>query len=150
MDVVAVFPADAQTAEPVQQCERGLGDPAVHAQAGTVFGAASGDVRGDAQLADLATVLVVVVAAVGVYDVGTPTWSSALAADRRDGLEQRDQLGDVVAVPTGQRHGQWDAVRFDNHVVPNRSPVRQILRRRLRRNRSRSSRLWWGIRCRSF
>ena len=45
VDVVADLPADAQPAEPVQQRDGLLDDPAVHAQAGAVFGAAAGDDR---------------------------------------------------------------------------------------------------------
>jgi hypothetical protein len=47
MNVVADLPADAQAAEPVQQRDRSFHDPAVHAQAGVVPGAAPGEVRGD-------------------------------------------------------------------------------------------------------
>jgi len=39
MDVVADLPADAQSAEPMQQRERPLDDPAVPAQPGAVPGA---------------------------------------------------------------------------------------------------------------
>jgi len=58
--------------------------------------------------ADLIAVGLVVVAAVGVEVPGTLQWLAALAADRRDGFDQRDQPGDIVAVATGQRHGQRD------------------------------------------
>ena len=45
VDVVADLPADAQPAEPVQQRDGPLHDPAVVAQAGAVRGAAAGDHR---------------------------------------------------------------------------------------------------------
>lgn len=35
---------------------------------------------------------------------------AAFAADRRDGLEQGDELGDAVAVPAGQGGGKRNAV----------------------------------------
>ena len=50
VDAGADLPTDAQTAEPVEQGEGGLYDPAVPAQAAAVSGAASGDeTRHDAQ-----------------------------------------------------------------------------------------------------
>lgn len=42
-----------------------------------------------------------VVAAVAEHGVGSSAGWAALAADRRGGLEQRDELGDVVAVAAG-------------------------------------------------
>ncbi len=53
-------------------------------------------------------------AAVGVQVLGAAQWLTALAADRRDGLDQRDQLGDVVAVAAGGDRGERDAVRLDD------------------------------------
>ena len=88
MNVVADFPADAQPAEPVQQGEALLDDPAVHAQAGAVLHAAPGDDRGDPGGPDLLAVLVVVVAAVCVNPVRAPAGPAAASADRRDGLDR--------------------------------------------------------------
>lgn len=42
---------------------------------------------------------------------GSAQWLAALAADRRDGLDQRDQLGDVVAVAAGGDCRERDEVR---------------------------------------
>jgi hypothetical protein len=99
MDVVADLPSDALAAEPVQQRERAFHDPAVDAQAGAVLDAAPGDVRGDLEPADLVSVGFMVVAAIRVPALRAPQWLSALAADRRDRLDQRDELGDVAGPP---------------------------------------------------
>jgi hypothetical protein len=109
VDVVADLPADTQAAEVVQERELGFRHPPVDAKARAVFGAASGDLRADAQLTDPAAVGVVVVAAVGVHRLRAPSRPAALAADRRDGLDQRDQLGDVVAVAAGEGGGERNA-----------------------------------------
>lgn len=45
VDVVADLPADAQAAEPVQQRDRLLDHPPMHAEAGAVRGAPAGDDR---------------------------------------------------------------------------------------------------------
>ena len=71
------------------QQRHGLFDhPAVYAEAGAVFGAASGDVGCDALAFDLLAVDVVVIGAVGVEAVWAPAGSAAFAAYRRDGVDQ--------------------------------------------------------------
>ncbi len=87
MDVVADLPADPQAAEPVQVGEGALDNPALGSEPGAVFRAASRDQRLHAERADEAAVLVVVVAAVTEYDVGTAPGAAALAPDGRHGLE---------------------------------------------------------------
>jgi hypothetical protein len=59
----------------------------------------------------------VVIAAVGVQVLGAAQWGAALAVDRRGGLDQRDQLGGVVAVAAGSDRGDRDAMCLDDQVV---------------------------------
>ncbi len=58
-----------------------------------------------------------VVAAVGEQLAGLAPGPAASSADRRDGVEQRQQLGDVVAIAAGQGHRERDAVAVDDQVV---------------------------------
>ena len=69
------------------------------------------------RLAELAAVLVVVVAAVSGDPVGAAARPADLAADGRYPLDERDQLGDVVAVAAGDRPGERDPGRVDEKVV---------------------------------
>ena len=117
MDVGSAFVARAQPFEGVQPGEAALDHPAVSAQAGAVGDAAAGDPRGDAPGAQLAPVLVVVVAAVGEQLARRASGPATQAADRRNGIQQRDQLGDVVAVAAGQRDGQRDAAGVAEQMV---------------------------------
>lgn len=99
-----------------QPGNRAFDDPAVDAEAGAVRDAASGDHRFDAPGPDQAAVFVVVVAPVGQQRV----WSSPGPADQADGRDLREQghqLGDIVAVSAGQRHGERDALPVDEDVV---------------------------------
>jgi hypothetical protein len=68
-----------------------------------VGGLAAGGERGDAACADEAAVFVVVVAAVGHDPLGPLPRTTAAAVHGRYGVQQRDQLGDVVAVAAGYR-----------------------------------------------
>jgi hypothetical protein len=53
----------------------------------------------------------VVVAAVGGHPLGPSARPTDLAANGRYPLDKRDELGDVVAVPAGDRPGERDPGR---------------------------------------
>jgi hypothetical protein len=97
VDFVATVVADEQSLEVVQPGEGALHNPADAAESGAVLGLAAGDFGANAEAAELAPILVVVVAAVGGNAIGPPTRPADLAAYRRDPLDQRDQLRDVAA-----------------------------------------------------
>jgi hypothetical protein len=59
----------------------------------------------------------VVIAAVGHDDAGLTTWASPPAADRGDRLDERDELGDVVAVAAGQRHRERDPTAVADQMM---------------------------------
>ena len=108
MDLVAAVVSHQESFVVVEPGEGALDDPADAAESGAVFGLAAGDLGFDPARAQLAPVLVVVVATIGRDSVGSPTRSADLAAHRRDPLDQRDQLGDVVAVATCDCPGERD------------------------------------------
>ncbi len=117
MDVAASLVAGAESFEGVQPGEAALDDPALSAEAGAVGDAAAGDPRCDAAGAQHPPVLVVVVAAVGEQFPRSPTGSAASAADRWHGVDQRDHLGDVIAVAPGQGDRKGDAAGVADQVV---------------------------------
>jgi hypothetical protein len=117
VDVVSALVADEQPLELVQVGEGALDDPAVAAKSGAVLGLSARDQRLDAALADEPPVFVVVVAAVGDHRLGSPPRPAAAACDRGDCVEQRDQLGDVVAVAARDRAGERDPGRVDEEMM---------------------------------
>ena len=117
VDLGAAVVADEQPLEVVQPGEGALDDPASTTEAGAVLGLAAGDLRLDPSLPELAPVLVVVVAAVCGHPVGPAARAADLAAHGRDSLDQRDQLGDVVAVAARERPGERDPGRVDQEVM---------------------------------
>ena len=108
MDLVTAVVADEQPFEVVQPGEGAFDDPAGAAEPSAVLGLPAGDLRLDPTPAQFATVLVVVVATVGHHPLGSSAWPADLAAHPWDALDQRDELGDVVAVTAGDRPGERD------------------------------------------
>jgi hypothetical protein len=117
VDLVATVVADEQSLEVVQVSEGAFHDPAVAAESRAVRGLAAGDLGLDAARPELAPVLVVVVAAVGGQTIGASPRPADLAAHRWHPLDQRDQLGDVVAVAARDRPGERDPAGVDEEVV---------------------------------
>ena len=117
MEIGAALVSGAESFEGVQPGETAFDDPALFAQARAVGDTAAGDPWGDAAGAELAAVLVVVVAAVGEQLPRAAAGTPAQAADRRHGLDQRDQLGDVVAVTAGQGDGQGETAGVADQMV---------------------------------
>ncbi|ALX43627.1 transposase [Burkholderia humptydooensis] len=77
-------------------------DPTDFSKATTVRLTAPRDAGGDVALVKDASVFVVVVTTVGVDAGRTAQRPSTHAADRHNGLDQRNQLGDVVTIGAGQ------------------------------------------------
>jgi hypothetical protein len=67
-----------------------------------VLSVAASDDRLDTSPSQLASVLVVVIAAVGEQAIGSLAGPAHLARHRADPVDQRQQLGDIVAVAAGQ------------------------------------------------
>ena len=117
MDLVAAVVADEQPFELVQPGEGAFHDPAVAAEPGAVLGAAAGDLGRDAAAAELATVALVVVAAVGGQPVRASAWPADPSAHGRYTVDERDQLGHVMAVAAGDRPGERDSCRVYEKVM---------------------------------
>ena len=123
MDVVAAVGADEEAAAVVEPGEGAFDDPAVVAEAGAVLGLAAGDHGFDPALPDEAAVLVVVVAAVGEQRLGSSPGPADSAADGRHPIEKVAQLGDVVAVSSGECPGERNPAAVYEEVVLAASPA---------------------------
>lgn len=78
---------------------------------------ATGDLCGNACGVKWFAVLVVIVSAIALNDGGLGQWSTALAADGWDRVDQRQQLGDLMAIGAGQNRRQWNALGVGQEVV---------------------------------
>jgi hypothetical protein len=117
VDVGTTVVTDEQTLELMQPGKCPLDDPAVATEPGTVLGVAPRDLRFDGALARLATARRLVVGAIAADPLRPPTRPTDLAAQRRHALEERDQLGAVVAIAACERPGKRDPAALDEEIV---------------------------------
>lgn len=117
MLIWVTLPADAEPSELVEPGEAALHHPTLGAESRAVVLAAPGDQRLDASTPELAAVLVVVIAPVGKQPVGALAGTSDLAGDRDDAIDQRQELGDVVAIAAGQGDRQRQPAGIGQQVV---------------------------------
>lgn len=117
MDVGAAFPSDPQASEAVQPGECALDDPAVGAESAAVLGASPGDEGLHAAVTQFATMRLGIVAAVGVERARPSPGSARRPAHRGHGVNEADELRDVVTVRRRQARGQGDAAAVDEEVM---------------------------------
>lgn len=97
MDVRPFFISDAQAAELMQPGDRALDDPALRAQASAVR--------------------LRIIRTVAQHSLRTEARGTALAADGRNRIDQRQQLGHVVRIGAGDDGRQRHAVGVGDQVV---------------------------------
>jgi hypothetical protein len=120
VDVSASVVAAVQAAVPVQPGDRALDYPAVFAQARPVRALAFSDPGRDPAFAQGGAVPATVIRTVGEELLGPEL---AVPASRRDPVDERYELGDVVAVRGRQGHGQGRAPAVADHVVLGARPA---------------------------
>jgi hypothetical protein len=114
VDVGSAVVADEQAAVLVEPGEGALDHPAEAAEAGAVFGLAARDHRFDPSQSELATMGSGVVAAIADELVGAAARAADPAADVRHAVDEREQLGDVVAVAAGEREREREPALVDD------------------------------------
>ncbi len=101
----------------MQPSDGALHHPASLAQSATVLGPAPCDLGLDTQGEERRTMRVGIVSTVSLHQLGLSPRSTALASNGRDGLNQRQQLGHVVAIGLGQNDRERNALRVDEEVM---------------------------------
>ena len=117
MDIGATLKPSAKTAEATEPCIGALDDPAHFAKTAAVRFAASGNRCGDAGSMQRPAILVVVVSAVGKDSNRLAQRSTAQTTNRRDGIDQRKKLRDIVAVGARQDDRDRRAIGVGGDVM---------------------------------
>ncbi len=143
MDGRIAFIANPKAPEVVQVRKAALDHPALGSQPRAMLGPASGDDGCDATGSQQASVGVEVIAAIGQDSVGSAAGPSAPTPDRSgmQVIQQRDQLGDVVAIAGRERDGKGDTRPIDQQMVLGAHPG-AINRRWPGQEPPKSARIW--------
>ena len=123
MDLGPALEAHQQTSELMQPGDGALDGPADLPEARSVGRSAASDHGADTASTQLGAVGVVVIAAVGNEHPRAPARAAGAPRDRRHGVDQRDQLSDVVAVAAAQADRERDARGVDEKVVLGAGPA---------------------------
>src|SRR5277367_1659676 len=117
MDVGAFVETRPQSAKLMEQCQTLLHDVAKDSQSAAVRRSSSRDGRGDVAARQLHSVGIRVVTSVRHDLLRLAQRRARLAGDRGDRVDQRNQLGYVVAIGSGEDRGKRYTARINNDVV---------------------------------
>jgi len=117
MDARASLITDGQTTEAMQPRHRTLHHPSRTSQAAPVRRPASCELRLDPTAVQGVAVRLGIVGAIALDQPGLPTRTAGRPAQAREGVDERQQLGDVVAIGRGQRRDERNPVRVGKKVM---------------------------------
>lgn len=111
------FVTEAQSAELMQPCDGAFNHPARRPQSAAMARAALGDLTLDALIFERVTNRLTVISPISLHTTGLAQRTATLADDGCDPGQQRQQLGDIVAIGFGQNHIHRKALRVDEEVM---------------------------------
>lgn len=123
VEIGVSFVSNGQASETVDPREGAFNHPAMFAELGRTFDATPCDARHDAPLAQVPPAAVEVIPLVGMELAGAFTRSPALAADRRDGIDDIGQRHAVVPVGPCQDNGERNTGPVDHDMALGARPA---------------------------
>src|SRR5713226_6493943 len=111
------FVSNSQSTKPMQPSDGALYHPAGLAQTAAVFGPAPCDLGLDTEGQERRTMRVGIISTVSLHQLGLSLRGTPLASDGRDGPNQGQQLGHVVAIGLGQNDRERNALRVGKEVM---------------------------------
>jgi hypothetical protein len=118
VDVCTTVVANSQAATFVMKpTDCTLRYPTKDTQATTMFGVASSQVGFNGAVLQCIAMVLRVVGSVSVQLVGAGSGTAGLAGDRRDTIDQGEQLRDIVTIGTRSDDVQRDTVGVSDHVM---------------------------------
>ena len=109
--------SDRQPAKPMQPGKRSFHDPAGAAKSTAMGDAAVGQLRENPSPMERVSMRLRGIAAVALNQLGFAERRSATAAERRHRVDERQQLGEIVAIGGGQRRDERNPVRVGENMM---------------------------------
>ena len=128
MNIITTFITNSQSAKLVQPRKRSLDHPAEDAQSAAVFCSAFGENCIYAQFSQCISMRLAVVCPIALHTLRTFPRMAHLASYRRNRINQRHKLGNVMAVGACQFHRERDAACIGDDVMfrPQLPSIRRI------------------------
>ena len=117
MDTCATLIAHGQSTKPVQPGEGALDDPARAPETAAMVGAALGELGANAPAVERLAMRLRVVAAVALDQAGLRTGRPGRPRRGGNGVDEGEQLGDVVAIGGRQRRDERNPVRVGENMM---------------------------------
>ena len=117
MHICSFLIPQAKTTELVQPREGTFYDPAPTSQTAAVFRIAHCEQRRDVTCTKSTADFLCVVGPIFQYAIGATARPTTQALQRRNGIEQRQRLGRVVAIRAGQFDCQWNATPVTDQMA---------------------------------
>ena len=117
MNIIAAFPANAETAELMQPRQRALHHPAGLSQATAIGGVTASKQRTNLSFAQPAAVRLGIIAPIPLHHFGPTPGPSPLPSHRRNRLDQRLELGDIRDIGPCQAHREREAIGIRDDMV---------------------------------
>jgi len=109
--------AHGQATKPVQPGEGALDDPPRAPETTAMVGAALGELGANAPAVERVAMRLRVVAAVALDQPWLAHWPAGTAPQGREGVDQREQFSDVVAIGGRQRRDERNPVRVGENMM---------------------------------
>lgn len=128
MNVRRTIKSHSQPSKVVKPSERSLGHPAINAKAASMFLIAASQMGFNAALTKLISMRFGIIGPICIQFSRSTDRVTKLASDRRNAVDQRNQLSNIMAIRTRQRVTQRNPVRVcQNMVLAARFPaIRRI------------------------
>lgn len=117
MNIGSSFKAGSKSAELVEPSQGSLDDPTRLAEAASVRCIAMRQDRLDSSNPQLVFMIFRSISSVSLHSVWPLAWPSWFSGDRRNGVDQRQEFGDVMSIRRSDRRREWNSLRIGNHVM---------------------------------